>query len=130
MNRTATAAVFALTMLIASPAWACGPAVSDQGFLVIIAMAVTIPFAAMSSLVLAVMGRRWKLGFWAWLRTSVASVGAAAVGAGVSMAIIDVLDLSNDPAIALVLTTPLITSLAYLMWIRSGRLARAENLEA
>lgn len=121
MTRRTSAAAFALITLTSVPAWACGPAMSDTGLLLFLGIFLSIPFWLLSSATFAVMSSRWGLSFWQWFGSTIAAFGASALGAAVGLGAAAGLDLSDQYAVTMALTSPLIANVAYVMWIRSGR---------
>jgi uncharacterized membrane protein len=112
---------FLATSIFAAPALACGP----SGPLVspLLAAVVAIPPALFASVVLGLFARRWNLGLRGWLRTSVASYGASALAAGIASGVLMAVDqsLGDSAQIAVLLSSPVVGTVAYVAWIRSRR---------
>jgi amino acid transporter len=130
MHRRYAALSFATLTLLAAPAYACPP--SSEALVPIVTAFLSVPYALVASFVLALFARSWSLGFWGWLRTSVASYGAAAVGACIGALIVVAFDfeMGTDTEAMVLLTSPLVSSVAYLAWVRSRRFLRADRRAA
>ncbi len=111
-------------MSTASVAWACG---GDGSFIMWLVLApfMAIPYALFGTTVIAAQAREWFQRPWlGWLTASVGGWAAAAAGvaSGCGVAVLgDSAQLASHAQTALVFSTPLVFTIAYLMWLHARR---------
>lgn len=125
MKRIATLSTLLALMSIAAPAWACmsGP---ESMILIglILAPFMAIPYTLFGTSVIATQARTWfARPIRGWFLATFGSWFASAVGvtAGFGAAqLVEMADIATDNLTgALILSTPLVFQVAYLMWLHN-----------
>ena len=123
MKRAVTPLTLFALMLISSVAWACPVGEEDRSLVALfVAPFLAFPYTLFGAGVIASQARSWfKRPFVGWMLGTLGAWVACTLGAGVGFAISGIDGLVSNVEATIILSTPLVFGVAYLMLLHARR---------